>query len=62
MFYVAKGIEAYPYISGTFSYYPPYCRGQEKKFMAKDYDTIQELEFCTPTARAICVIYLFLYR
>nr|KAJ0189664.1 hypothetical protein LSAT_V11C800422440 [Lactuca sativa] len=25
----------------------------KKKFKAKDYDTIQELEFCTPTARAI---------
>lgn len=62
MFYVAKGIEVSPYISGTFSYYPPYCSGQEKKIKAKDYGTIQELEFCTPTARAICVIYLFLYR
>nr|KAJ0191704.1 hypothetical protein LSAT_V11C800395860 [Lactuca sativa] len=26
----------------------------KKKFKAKDYDTIQELEFCTPIARAIC--------
>ncbi|KAL7611470.1 uncharacterized protein LOC111909613 [Lactuca sativa] len=29
----------------------------KKKFKAKDYDTIQELEFCTPTARAICERY-----
>ncbi|CAI9282458.1 unnamed protein product [Lactuca saligna] len=32
-------------------------RGQEKKIKAKDYGTIQELEFCTPTARAICERY-----
>ncbi|CAI9295029.1 unnamed protein product [Lactuca saligna] len=29
----------------------------KKKFKAKDYDTIQELEFCTPTTGAICERY-----
>ncbi|CAH1440790.1 unnamed protein product [Lactuca virosa] len=30
----------------------------KKKFKAKDYNIIQKLEFCTPTAGAICVLEL----